>query len=156
MDLKELLIACDGQDVHGMPKSTAVIINEYWYQNGEKQLLNEVALESPTVKCFAGDGFLQLDLDFGSKRNADLGYAYDVLSNFREVENSVDDSAERIPVTTIVLMPAEYENQYYIACFNPAWVGLTAKTPNDDLAIIRMTFLEDNVMMYEAQVPLAN
>ena len=156
MELKELLIACDGQDVHGMPKSTAVIINEYWYQDGEKELINEIALDSPTVKCFAGDGFLQLDLDFGSKHNVDLGYTYDVLCKFREVENSIDDNGDRIPVTTVVLMPAEYENQYYVACFNPAWLGLTAKSPNDDLTIIRMTFLADNVMMYETEVPLAN
>lgn len=155
MELKDLLIACDGQDTHGLPKCSVVIINEFWYQNGKKDLINEVAIETPTVKCFASDGFLQLDLDFGSKHSSDLNFVYDTLCNFREVENSMDDDGEKIPVTTVVLMPEEYANQYYVACFNPAWLGLTANSPNADLAIIRMTFLHDNVMMYETEVPLA-
>lgn len=149
MDLKELMLAADGQDKHGMPNSSVVIINEFWYQNGERETIDELALDSPTIKFFRGDGFTQVDLDFGSKHNMDLNYTYDVLSKFRKAENSIDDDAEKMPVTTLVVLPSEYEGQYYLACINPQWLGLTANNPSADLAVIRMTFAEDSVLLYE-------
>ena len=149
MDLKELMTIADGQDKHGMPNSSIVILNEFWYQNGERETIDELALDTPTIKMFRSDGFTQVDLDFGSKHNVDLNYTYDVLSKFRVVENSIDDNAEKMPVTTVIILPNEYEGQYYIACINPHWLGLTAKSPVDDLSIIRMTFMEDSVLLYE-------
>ena len=149
MTLKEIMMAADGQDKYGMPNCSVVLFNEFWGQNGERETINEIVLDSPTVRFFHGDGFTQVDLDFGSKHNVDLSFTYDAIADFRQVQNSIDENAEKMPVTTMMILPNEYEGEYYLACINPQWVGLTANKPTDDLAIIRLTFLEDSVLIYE-------
>lgn len=149
MDIKELMKAIDGPNTKGMPKCSVVVINEFWYQDGNKDHVDEIVTESPIIRLFSGDGFTQVDLDFGSKHNMDLGVVYDTITKFREVENSIDDEGEKMPITTVVVLPEKYEGLYYLACINPMWVGLTANGPKEDLSVIRMTFAEESVLMYE-------
>ena len=149
MTLKELMIASSGQDMHGMPKSSVAILNEIWYEDGTRETVDELALESPYMSFFAGEGFTQLDLDFGSKNNVELNLTCNLLERFRKAENSCGEDSDGIPMTLVVVFPEDYEGQYFIVCTNPLIHALTAANPDDDLTIIRMAFFEDNVDMYE-------
>lgn len=155
MNLKELMIACSGVDEHKMPKASVVLANDLWTKDGEKEEVESMSTDAPIVQFFAGDGFVTLDLDFGSRHNVDLDMVNDFLNNFRVVENSVnddeddDDESVKIPVTTVAIVPRDYEGQYFVACVNPIIHCLTAHKSNKDLAIIRMTFLADSVAKYE-------
>ncbi|MEE0929987.1 MAG: hypothetical protein UIM53_03225 [Acutalibacteraceae bacterium] len=147
MTLKDLMIASSGTDEHKMPKCSVVIMNEFWDVDGNKEEIDEIVVETPIAQFFAGDGFITLDLDFGSRLNVDLDMVNDALMSFRTAANSIDD--DKMPVTTVVIVPSDYEGQYFIACINPVIHCLTANKPNADLSIIRMVFTEESCSMYE-------
>ena len=149
MDLKEMMILASGLDVNKMPKCHVVLMNEFWNQAGEIEVEDELVVDSAEVQFFAGDGFVTLDLRFGSKHNVDLGLTSDFINRFRNVRNSIDENAEKVPVTVITIMPEDYEDQYYIACVNPVIHCLRADKPTDELSIVRMMFFEDSCMLYE-------
>lgn len=147
MDLNELMKACSGVDEHKMPKSSVVLAHDFWYEDGRKETVEDMSTDAPVVRFFGGDGFITLDLDFGSKLNVDLDMVNDFLNSFRVTENSKDD--ERIPVTTVVVVPYEYEGKHFIACANPVIHCLTSHKPTSDNVIIRMAFFEDSCAAYE-------
>lgn len=149
MTLKDMIIAVSGLDDKGMPKGSLVLSNEFLI-NDEIEVIDELVLESPELQMYAGDGFIVLDMKFGSKFNVDLSLAYDLLEDFRIPENSIE-SSEKIPLTRATISPVESEGQYFLVCLNPIIHCLTAEKPNAELTMIRMTFLEDNCLLYENQ-----
>lgn len=149
MDIKDMMIEVSGVEDNGMPKASVVLLNEFWSQDEEFETVDELALDTPELQFFAGDGFVTLDLKFGSKHNIDLSLAYELLERFRVPENSIDSEGLKIPMTCVTVFPAEYEGQYYIACLNPIIYCLTAENPRADLTILRMMFYEDSCVLYE-------
>lgn len=149
MELKELMIASSGVDEHNMPKSSVVLANDFWYSNGERETVEEMTTDTPVIQFFRGDGFITLDMDFGSRLNVELDMVNDFLSAFRVVENSSDDEGKKFPVTTVVVVPMEHAGKYFIACTNPVIHCLTSNKPNGENTIIRLAFFEDSCTMYE-------
>ena len=147
MTFKKMMNIASGADSYGTPNSSIVVMNQ-WITEGlsEPEPIEEFATDECEISMLARDGFITVDLTFANKNVVDLSMIYDMLDYFRSLGEDPDD---KMPVTSVLILPKDYEGQYYIAMLNPLIYCLTADKPTGELTTVRMVFVEDNCILYE-------
>jgi hypothetical protein len=148
---KDLMISASGRDDYGMPKASIGITHERWGINGDVTTVVEDSYNNPVVNIFKHAGYVQVDLDFGSKFDVNLKLCWNILENFCEAANSVDDEATEIPTIVLTIIPNEFEGKYYMLGVNPIFHTLQPKNPSGEPTVIRLVFNEEDFMFYEAE-----
>lgn len=160
-------IDISGTDEFGHPKAHMSIAFVERYADGSSDIIQEVSVPlKPIVSIFAHDGFVNVDLDFRSSRDADLAMVWNLLEEYKQPINSVDwlpeelesgiyidqDGNERslyFPMLELVLSPKNKETEYAIAGFNPLFFTLQPNDPKGEPCVIQFTFEESLFLVIE-------
>lgn len=147
MTFKRMMEIASGTDIHGTPNSSVVVMNQ-WLVDGlaGPEPIEEFATEECTVEMYARDGFIMVDLKFANNKVVDISMVYDILEYFRLLGEDPDN---KLPVSSVLILPKDYEGQYYLALLNPLIYCLTADRPTGQLDTVRLVFVEDNCILYE-------
>lgn len=148
MNMKEVIMAASGS-IDGKTKSAIGLFHEIWHTNGDTTPVQQISLEKPVVNIFRHAGYVQVDLVFISKFDADLRNIWDMLTRFCEPENSMDDETDEMPTIVLAIYPTEFEGKYYILATNPIFFTLQPEDASGDPCVIRLIFDEEEFTVFE-------
>lgn len=140
---KNLIFACDGAEKDGSPKCGISISNEFWYADKNTVQVSHRDLINPIVRIYKHGSYVQVDLDFGSDTNPELAICWNLLESMKDISmESAEDG--KVPVTTLSIIPLQYEGEYSILCLGAIFWTLQPLRPGMKPAVIRMIFDADD------------
>lgn len=140
---KDLIFACDGAEKDGSPKCGISISNEFWYADKNTVQVSHRDLINPIVRIYKHGSYVQVDLDFGSDTNPELAICWNLLESMKDISmESTEDG--KVPVTTLSIIPLQYEGEYSILCLGAIFWTLQPLRPGMKPAVIRMIFDADD------------
>lgn len=140
---KDLIFACDGAEKDGSPKCGISISNEFWYANKNTVQVSHRDLINPIVRIYKHGSYVQVDLDFGSDTNPELAVCWNLLESMKDISMESPEDG-RIPVTTLSIIPLQFEGEYSILCLGAIFWTLQPLRPGMRASVIRMVFDADD------------
>ncbi len=139
IEYKDLIFACDGAEKDGSPKCGISISNEFWYPNKNTVQISHRDLIDPIVRIYRHGSYVQVDLDFGSDTNPELAICWNLLESMKDISMESPEDG-RVPVTTLNIIPLQYEGEYSILCVGAIFWTLQPLRAGMKAAVIRMIF----------------
>ena len=166
----EYIVDISGENAQKKSKAHTFIKSyEFFPVDGTEKVLMELEFVKPIVKVFHQIGYYHVFLDFGSANDMDLRMTYDLVSRFKQPENSVSwlaeeyekgtyidkDGRERkvyYPMLSLSLIPIGKETEYQMHGYNPILFDLTAGDIKGTPSVMHFVFDENTFEIRDKKV----
>lgn len=151
LSYNDLLEAMCGKNVLGFSKCYIQLFQEEIEKDGTINRIDDLFIDKPIINMFVQPGSVLVDFIYKSSRDEDLNYQWEFMNGYYIASNSTNDETGVSPSLTVLIVPRDYDGEYYAIGQNPLMVVLTPSEPtNPDPKIIRAIFREDQFQFLHA------